>query len=123
MAQRRSAAVFASPGERNCSEEAMSVVRFILVAIIFIAILFVSLDNAETVTLRLFRMAEWKAPLVLVVFCAFAVGAALGLVTGALRTSRVKRELNRTRREHRKAMAEATGVDSTPPPVPPFDAV
>lgn len=103
----------------------MSIVRFVLVAIVFIAILFVSLDNAETVTLKFFRVAEWQAPLVLVVFCAFALGAALGLAAGALRTSRVRRELNRVHREHRKAATAAGGIDTTAshPPVPPFDAV
>lgn len=110
-------------GGRNGSEEAMRVVRFVLVAIVFIAILFVSLDNAETVTLKFFRLAEWQAPLVLVVFCAFALGIALGLATGALRTARVRRELNRTRREHRKVLAEATGTETVPSPIPPFDAM
>jgi uncharacterized integral membrane protein len=110
--------------EARSSEEAMSVVRFVLVAIVFIAILFVSLDNAETVTLKFFRLAEWQAPLVLVVFCAFALGAALGLAAGALRTARVRRELNRVRREQRKAAQAADGVDSTThAPIPPFDAV
>lgn len=101
----------------------MSVIRFALLAIVFVAILFVSLDNAETVTLKFFRLAQWQAPLVLVVFCAFALGTALGLATGALRTARVRRELSRTRREHRKALAEATGADTAPPPIPPFDAM
>ena len=101
----------------------MNVIRFVLVAIVFIAILFVSLDNAESVTLKFFRLAEWQAPLVLVVFCAFALGTALGLAAGALRTARVRRELNRTKREHRKALAEATGTDTAPPAIPPFDAM
>ncbi len=80
----------------------MSVVRWIVGATIFLGLLFLSLDNADTVTLRFFRVVSWQAPLVFVVFSAFAIGVALGLLAGALRASRLKRQLNRLRREHRR---------------------
>jgi putative membrane protein len=99
----------------------MSVVRWIIGATVFLALLFLSLDNAQMVSLRFFRVAEWQAPLVFVVFCAFALGVALGLMAGVLRTARVKRQLNQLRREHRAAETvvpapHGAAPDRAPPP-------
>lgn len=80
----------------------MQIVRWIIAAIVFVALLFLSLQNAESVTLRLFHFASWQAPLVFVVFAAFASGVAAGLLAGALRASRLKRQLSRLRREQVK---------------------
>ena len=77
----------------------MSVVRWLVGAALFLALLFLSLDNAEVVTLRFFRVASWQAPLVFVVFVAFVAGVAIGLASGALRNVRLKRQLKRMRRE------------------------
>ncbi|HEY7903512.1 MAG TPA: LapA family protein [Casimicrobiaceae bacterium] len=99
----------------------MSVVRFIVVAVIFVALLFVSLDNAQMVTLRFFRLYTLESPLIFVVLCAFAIGAALGLTAGALRTARARRELKRLRRE-----LAGRGADTRTVPGrtgPPYDAV
>ena len=79
----------------------MSVVRWIFVAIVFITLLFISLQNADPVTLRLFTLYEWQAPLVFVVLIAFASGVALGLLAGAIKVVRLKRQVARMRREHR----------------------
>lgn len=95
----------------------MSVVRFVIVAILFVGLLFISLDNADLVTLRLFHVWQVEAPLIFVVLCAFAVGVALGLSAGALRTARVKRELRQLRREQR------TGSAREPVAPPPIDVV
>jgi len=87
----------------------MSVVRWLVGAALFLALLFLSLDNAEVVTLRFFRVATWQAPLVFVVFVTFVAGVAIGLAAGALRNARLKRQLKRMRRD---AAREA------PPPAP-----
>ena len=79
----------------------MQIVRWIVGSAVFLALLFLSLQNAEPVTLKFFQLASWQAPLVFVVFVAFAAGVALGLLAGALRASRLKRQLNRLRREQR----------------------
>jgi len=79
----------------------MSVVRWIFVTVVFIALLFISLQNADPVTLRLFSLYEWQAPLVFVVLIAFASGVALGLLAGAIKVVRLKRQVARMRREHR----------------------
>lgn len=99
----------------------MSVVRFVVVAVLFIGLLFLSLDNADSVTLRFFHVAQLQAPLVFVLLCAFAIGVALGLTAGVLRTVRVKRELKQLRREIRQR--DAAGSGAQVPVMPPFDAV
>lgn len=100
----------------------MSVVRFVIVAILFIGLLFLSLDNADSVTLRFFHIGEFQAPLIFVVLCAFAIGAALGLTAGVLRTARVKRELKQARREL-KLRDDAARTTIRTPVAPPMDAV
>ena len=87
----------------------MSVLRWIFVAIIFIVLLFISLQNADPVTLRVFTFYTWQAPLVFVVLVAFASGVALGLLAGAIKVVRLKRQLTKLRREQRAAaVAQAT---------------
>jgi uncharacterized integral membrane protein len=95
-------------------------VRFIVFAVLFIALLFVSLDNAGMVTLRLFRLYELQAPLIVVVLCAFAIGAALGLAVGVLRAARVKRELRKLKRE---IAAREAGNAAVRDAATPFDAM
>ena len=60
------------------------IVRWLAGGALFVALLFLSLDNAELVTLRFFRVATWQAPLVFVVLVVFVAGVALGLTAGAL---------------------------------------
>ena len=91
----------------------MSVVRWLVGAALFLALLFLSLDNAEVVTLRFFRVASWQAPLVFVVFVTFVAGVAIGLAAGALRNARLKRQVRRMRRE------AAPPAPSRPPSAPP----
>ena len=87
----------------------MSVVRWIFVAIVFIALLFISLQNADPVILRFFTLYAWQAPLVFVVLIAFASGVALGLLAGAIKVVRLKRQVARMRREKRASpIAPAT---------------
>ena len=68
----------------------MSALRWILIPVVFVALLILSVQNT---------LAAWEAPLIVVVFVAFACGVAAGLLAGALRTARLKRQLNRLRRE------------------------
>ena len=78
----------------------MSVLRWIVMSVIFVALLFISLQNAEPVTLRVFSFYAWQAPLVFVVLIAFAAGVALGLLAGAVKVARLRRQVSRMRREH-----------------------
>jgi uncharacterized integral membrane protein len=92
----------------------MQTFRFIVGAVVFAALLFLSLQNAETVTLKFFHFASWQAPLVLVVFIAFAAGVASGLLAGALRASRLKRQLGKLRREQRDGAGSPMITSSAP---------
>jgi uncharacterized integral membrane protein len=80
----------------------MSVLRWVLGAFLFIALLFLSLQNAELVTLKFYQWWSWQAPLIFVVLVAFAMGVAAGLLAGAMRSARLKRQLKRVRREQRR---------------------
>ncbi|MBE7521613.1 MAG: LapA family protein [Burkholderiales bacterium] len=93
----------------------MGVVRWLAGAALFLALLFLSLDNAEVVTLRFFRVASWQAPLVFVVFVTFVAGVAIGLASGALRNARLKRQV---RRLHREAAAPAPSGPPSASPAP-----
>src|SRR5436189_204151 len=77
----------------------MHILRWIFGAALFIALLFVSLQNFDLVTLKFYHWWSWQAPLIIVVLIVFAVGVVVGLLAGALRSARLKREVNRLRRE------------------------
>ena len=79
----------------------MHIVRWIVGATVFLALLFLSLQNSEPAELKFFNIASLKAPLVVVVFIAFTSGVAIGLLAGALRGSRLKRQIKALRREQR----------------------
>jgi uncharacterized integral membrane protein len=95
----------------------MSAVRFVAAAVLFLGLLFLSLDNADTVTLRFFHLYELQAPLIFVLLCTFAIGIALGLVAGVLRTARVRRELRTLRREVQQRDNDAGAARVTRPPL------
>ena len=81
----------------------MQIVRWIVGVLVFLALLFLSLQNAEQVQLRFFNLLTFEAPLIFVVLVAFAAGVAAGLLAGAVKVARLKGQLNRLRREHRRA--------------------
>ena len=96
----------------------MAIVRWIIVAVVFIALLYLSLQNSEKATLRFFNVAQWEAPLVVVVFIAFACGVAAGLLAGALRAARLKRQVNKLRREQRGGDTSSLPVGAAPGTTP-----
>ena len=79
----------------------MQVLRWVVGSILFLALLFLSLQNSELVTLKFYHWWSWQAPLIFVVLIAFVVGAAAGLLAGAMRSARLSRQLTRLRREQR----------------------
>jgi uncharacterized integral membrane protein len=92
----------------------MSVLRWIFISVIFIALLFISLQNADPVTVRILTFYTWQAPLVFVVLIAFSAGVALGLLAAAIKVARLKRQVNRLRREH-QARPTAPAAHPHPP--------
>jgi uncharacterized integral membrane protein len=85
----------------------MSFVRFVVLAAVFIVLLFISLQNAQPVSLQFFNVATWQAPLVFVILVAFAIGVALGLLASTIQIVRLKRQLAKTRRDNQRADALA----------------
>ena len=86
----------------------MHIVRWIVGAALFIALLFLSLQNSDLVTLKFYQWWSWQAPLVFVVLIAFAIGVAAGLLAGAWRISKLKRQVSRlTRAEKARADVSA----------------
>jgi len=81
----------------------MQIVRWVVGVTVFLALLFLSLQNADVVRLRFFNVMTFEAPLIFVVLIAFACGVAAGLLAGAIKVARLKGQLNRLRREHRRA--------------------
>ncbi|MEO8538008.1 MAG: LapA family protein [Betaproteobacteria bacterium] len=78
----------------------MSVLRGFFLALVFVVLLLVSLQNADLVTVRVFTFYTWQAPLVFVVLIAFAAGIALGSLAAAVKVAGLRRQLRRLRRAH-----------------------
>ena len=76
----------------------MQVLRWIVGAVLFVGLLLLSLQNSEPVTLKFYHWWSWQAPLIFIVLIAFATGVAAGLLAGAVRAARLKRQLTRLRR-------------------------
>jgi len=93
----------------------MHIVRWVIGATLFLALLFLSLQNSEPAELKFFNLASLRAPLVVVVFIAFAMGVAIGLLTGALRSARLSRQVSRLRREHHAERGSSASAPGTPP--------
>jgi lipopolysaccharide assembly protein A len=89
----------------------MHIVRWIVGAALFLALLFLSLQNSEKVTLKFYNLWDFEAPLVFVVLIAFAIGVAAGLLAGALRASKLRRQVTRLTRAEK---ARADGSAATP---------
>ncbi|MDQ6621699.1 MAG: lipopolysaccharide assembly protein LapA domain-containing protein [Pseudomonadota bacterium] len=89
----------------------MQVVRWIVGLLLFLLLLFLALQNSDAVELRFYHWWTWKGPLIFVILVAFALGAAAGLLTGAVRTARLRRQLSRLRRDQGRFMPAAAPTD------------
>jgi putative membrane protein len=81
----------------------MQALRWIVGAALFLVLLLLALQNSELVTLKFYHWWSWQAPLIFIVLIAFAIGVAAGLSAGAVRSARLKRQLNRVRRERSRS--------------------
>src|SRR5258706_12521062 len=79
----------------------MHIRRWIVGPTVFLGLLYLSLQNSAPAELPFFNVASLKAPLVVIVFITFASGVAIGLLVGALRAARLKRQISRLRSEQR----------------------
>jgi putative membrane protein len=83
----------------------MAFVRWTVGIVLFAALLLLSLQNSDLVTVRFYRWFSWEAPLIILLLLAFAAGILAGLLAGLLRSTRLKRELTRLRREQRRGVS------------------
>jgi uncharacterized integral membrane protein len=96
----------------------MNLVRLAGVAVVFVALLLLALYNTEPVTLRFLNLYRFDSPLAFVVFTAFAVGVGCGLAAGAVRSSRLKRQLRGQKRDARGALREPAPHGALPGAAP-----
>ena len=87
----------------------MAILRWVVGVTVFLALLILSLQNAELVTVRFYHWFTWQAPLIFLLLIAFAFGVAAGLLAGIVRSARLKRQLNRLRRDHAKQFSAKPG--------------
>jgi uncharacterized integral membrane protein len=80
----------------------MQIVRWIIGVIVFLALLLLSIQNSEIAKLNFFNQVTFQAPLIFIVLVVFACGVAAGLLAGAIKVARLKRQLTRLRHEQRK---------------------
>ena len=80
----------------------MAFARWTVGIAVFAALLLLSLQNSDLVTLRFYQWFSWQAPLIILLLLAFAIGVVAGLFAGLLRSARLKRQLTRLRREQRR---------------------
>ncbi|HKW80075.1 MAG TPA: lipopolysaccharide assembly protein LapA domain-containing protein [Casimicrobiaceae bacterium] len=90
----------------------MKVVRWIVGLAVFAALLLFALQNVEPVTLRFYDGVVWQTPLIFLILVVFAAGAAAGLLTGAIRSARLKRQVTRLRREQARHASQAVAPRS-----------
>jgi uncharacterized integral membrane protein len=83
----------------------MAFLRWLVGGVLFVALLFLSLQNSDLATVRFYHWFSWQAPLIFLLLIAFAAGVAAGLLAGLVRSARLKRQLHRLRREHLRASA------------------
>jgi len=80
----------------------MGILRWTIGLVVFVALLFLALQNSEPVTVRFYHWFTWQAPLIFLLLLAFVAGVAAGLLTGVVRTHRLRRQISRLRHEHAK---------------------
>jgi len=105
----------------------MRTLRWIVLVVIFAALLVLALQNSQDTSLEIFHLVTLRAPLIFIVLAAFVSGVAVGLLASTIKIVRLKRDLARARREHRgkvqapgphgAAPGSGPGIE---PPIEPF---
>jgi len=76
----------------------MRALMWSLKILVFLVLFAFAVKNTELVTLRFFFDAAWQAPMIVILFAFFAVGAFFGLLAAAPAFIRMRRELATLRR-------------------------
>jgi uncharacterized integral membrane protein len=91
----------------------MRIVTWTIRLVLFVLLVAFGAKNVEPVTLRFYFDIAVQAPLILILFGAFALGALFGILALLTKVVRQKREISVLKRQ-------ASGTDVVPPPVPPL---
>ena len=83
----------------------MAFARWTVGVVVFAALLLLSLQNSDLVTVRFYQLFSWQAPLIILLLIAFATGLFAGLLAALIRVGRLKRQLSRLRKEGRRGPA------------------
>ena len=76
----------------------MRALMWSLKILVFLVLFAFAVKNTEPVTLRFFFDGAWQAPMIVILFAFFAVGAFFGLLAAAPVVLRMRRELAALRR-------------------------
>jgi uncharacterized integral membrane protein len=95
----------------------MKYLAWLLKAAIFFTLFAFALNNQQDATVHFFFGTEWRAPLVLVVLAAFALGLVVGALGMVPRWWRHRREARRAREQ--QGIGMMPGPQVPPPTTPP----
>jgi uncharacterized integral membrane protein len=91
----------------------MRIVTWTIRLVLFVLLVAFGAKNVEPVTLRFYFDIAVQAPLILILFGAFALGALFGILALLAKVVRQKREISVMKRQ-------TGGSEAPPPPVPPL---
>ncbi|HEX2197089.1 MAG TPA: LapA family protein [Burkholderiales bacterium] len=91
----------------------MRIVTWTIRLVLFVLLVAFGAKNVEPVTLRFYFDLAVQAPLILILFGAFALGTLFGILALLSKIVRQRREISLLKRQ-------ASGPEAEPPPVPPL---
>ncbi len=94
----------------------MRYVALVVKLLLFLLLFGFCMHNSQSTEVRFFLGYAWQAPMFVILFIAFALGALLGIVVSSLRVMRTRKELLNLRREIRARQQSSI-------PVVPSDAL
>ena len=96
----------------------MKYIAWLLRAAIFFALFAFALNNQQDATVHFFFGTQWRAPMVLVVLAAFALGVSVGALGMVPRWWRQRRAAHRARQARNEAAPTAAAAAAAAPPAP-----
>jgi len=103
---------------RGLGGSLVRLITWVLRILLFLVIVSFAVGNQDPVTVRYFMDHAWEAPLVLVLFLAFAAGAALGLLALVPAMLRQRRRVARLSREVTARQRDTHPVPAERAPLP-----
>ncbi|WP_439684729.1 DUF1049 domain-containing protein [Cupriavidus oxalaticus] len=92
----------------------MKLFAWIVRIVVFVLLFVLALRNTADASLQLFFNAVWQAPLILILFAAFVLGAVAALASVAPGLMRQRMEIARLRRALTQVQAAATSASPQP---------